>query len=151
MSVSMGVVIQPSALATIQSKFFGVPPAPTRIGMRGCWTGLGKAQLGLRWANSPSYDATSWLQSSPISSRYSRSTVRRFLPGTPWSSSSSTFQPKPTPRITRPPERWSRVASVLARVIGSCSIGSATAVPSRIVEVTVAAVASAIHGSRILR
>ena len=45
-SVSIGVVIHPSAWAAIQSKFFGVPPAPTRIGMRGCWSGLGQAQLG---------------------------------------------------------------------------------------------------------
>ena len=35
---------------------------------------------------------------------------------------------------------------VLASVIGSCSAGSATAVPSRMVEVTAAAMLSDTHG-----
>ena len=61
------------------------------------------------------------------------------------------FQPKPTPMVTRPPERWSSVAIVLASVIGSDSTGSATAVASRIREVTAAAVASETHGSRVRR
>ncbi len=59
------------------------------------------------------------------------------------------FQPKPAPIATRPPERWSRVAICLARVIGSDSTGSATAVDSRIRAVTAAAVAREIQGSRV--
>ncbi len=61
------------------------------------------------------------------------------------------FQPKPAPMVTRPPERWSRVAIALASVIGSDSTGSATAVESRIREVTAAQVASETHGSRVRR
>ena len=38
---------------------------------------------------------------------------------------------------------------VLASVIGSCSAGSATAVPSLIVDVTAAAMLSATHGSSV--
>ena len=38
---------------------------------------------------------------------------------------------------------------VLASVMGSCSSGSATDVPSRIRDVTDAAVPSATHGSRV--
>ncbi len=59
------------------------------------------------------------------------------------------FQPKPAPIVTRPPERWSSVAMVLARVIGSDSTGRATAVESRILVVSAAAVASETHGSRV--
>jgi Asp-tRNA(Asn)/Glu-tRNA(Gln) amidotransferase A subunit family amidase len=80
---------------------------------------------------------------------YSRRTVRRRSAGTPWSASSSVFHPKPAPSVTRPPERWSTVAIVFARVIGSDSTGSATAVASRMREVTLAAVASDTHGSRV--
>ena len=82
---------------------------------------------------------------------YSRSTVRRFPAGTWWSSSSSVFQPKPAPIVTRPPERWSRVAIALASVIGSDSTGSATAVESRIREVTAAHVARETQGSSVRR
>ena len=119
-------------------------------GMCGC-TGFGKAHDGPKDTNSPSYAASSSVHSARIASTYSLSTVRRFPAGTWWSASSSVFQPKPAPIVTRPPERWSRVAMVLARVIGSDSTGSATAVPSRIVDVTAAAVASATHGSSVRR
>ncbi len=40
MSVSRGVVIQPSALAAIQAKVLGPAPAPMISGMCG-WVGLG--------------------------------------------------------------------------------------------------------------
>ena len=59
------------------------------------------------------------------------------------------FQPKPAPMVTRPPERWSRVAIAFASVIGSDSTGSATAVDRPMRVVTAAAVASEIHGSRV--
>ena len=61
------------------------------------------------------------------------------------------FQPKPAPTLTRPAERWSRVAIVFASVIGSDSTGSATAVDSPIRSVTAATVASETHGSRVRR
>ena len=127
MSCSIGVVIQPSAVSAIQRKVFGPPPAPMTSGMWDC-TGLGHAQDGPNDTNSPSYDASSWVHSARIASTYSRRTVRRFPAGTWWSVSSSVFQPKPAPIVTRPPDRWSRVAMALASVIGSDSTGSATAV-----------------------
>ena len=52
---------------------------------------------------------------------------------------------------TRPPDRWSSEAMVLASVMGSCSAGSATAVPSLITEVTAAAMLSDTHGSSVRR
>ena len=61
------------------------------------------------------------------------------------------FQPNPTPSETRPPERWSSVAIVLASVIGSDSTGSATAVESPIREVTAAQVPSVTQGSSVRR
>ncbi|MCP9965280.1 hypothetical protein LUX57_09130 [Actinomadura madurae] len=69
--------------------------------------------------------------------------------GTWWSASSSVFHPNPAPTVTRPPDRWSSVAMALASVIGSDSTGSATAVASRIVDVTVTADASETHGSSV--
>ena len=50
---------------------------------------------------------------------------------TPWSSASARFQPKPTPRVTRPPERWSRVATCLAKTTGSCWATRRIPVPAR--------------------
>src|SRR6478609_216555 len=147
MSDWVGVVIQPSALAEIQAKVFGPPPAPMISGM--WFAGLGNAHDGPNDTNSPSYDASSCVHSTRIASTYSLSTVRRLAAGTWWSASSSVFQPKPAPISTRPPERWSRVEICLANVIGSDSTGSATAVDSLIRDVTWAAVASEIHGSRV--
>ena len=57
-------------------------------------------------------------------------TACRRAKSTPWSSASARFQPKPTPRVTRPPQRWSRVATCLARRIGSCCAASRMPVPS---------------------
>ena len=48
----------------------------------------------------------------------SRAMARRSSNATPWSAASSRFHPKPMPRTTRPPLRWSSVASCLARTIG---------------------------------
>ena len=79
------------------------------------------------------------------------STVRRLAAGTWWSVSSSVFQPKPAPMVTRPPERWSSVAIVLASVIGSDSTGRQTAVERPIRSVTAAQVASDTHGSSVRR
>ena len=67
---------------------------------------------------------------------------------TPWSSASARFHPKPTPSVTRPPERWSSVATCLASTIGSCWAASRMPVPSPMRVVTAAAVDSATSGSR---
>ncbi len=66
-----------------------------------------------------------------MQSTCSRATSRRRAKTTPWSSASARFQPKPIPSTTRPPLRWSRVASSLAKTMGSCCATSATPVPSR--------------------
>ena len=125
------------------------PTPPSHTGGWGRCTGFGQAHDGPNETNSPSYDASSCVHRARIASTYSRSTVRRLPGGTPWSASSSVFQPKPAPTVTRPPERWSRVAIALASVIGSDSTGSETAVDSRIRDVTAAAVASDTHGSSV--
>ena len=80
---------------------------------------------------------------------YSRNMVRRRPDGTPWSASSSVFHPNPTPTLTRPPDRWSRVAILFASVIGSCSTGSATAVDNRTRDVTAHAVPRLTQGSNV--
>lgn len=89
--------------------------------------GFGHAHDGPNFTNSPSNSASSCVHSARIASMYSRNIVRRRPGGTLWSASSSVFQPNPTPRLTRPLDRWSRVAIDLASVMGSCSTGSATA------------------------
>ncbi len=57
----------------------------------------------------------------------------------PWSSISSRFQPPPMPKITRPFERASRLATSLARVIGSRSMTRQMPLPIRILLVAAAA------------
>ena len=93
MSSEIGVVIQPSALRQIHLKFFSLPAAPTRVSGPGLRTVLGHAQLGPKSTNSPWNSASSWVHSSRIASRYSRSIVRRRFGGTLWSAISSRFQP----------------------------------------------------------
>ena len=60
---------------------------------------------------------------------------------------SSLSQPEPMPKMNRPPEKWSRVATSLARRNGLCSGTRQTPVPSLIVSVTAEARASATNGS----
>ncbi len=47
---------------------------------------------------------------------------KRRLGSVPWLAISSRFQPAPTPNSTRPPERWSMLATSLAVMIGSRSM-----------------------------
>ena len=55
---------------------------------------------------------------------------------------SSSRQPLPIPRISRPPESWSTTAASSASRSGSCSGVSTTPVPSSIRSVTAANAAS---------
>ena len=89
--------------------------------------------------------ATRWPRRPP--GARARRACRR-AKSTPWSSASVRFQPNPTPRVTRPPERWSSVATCLASRIGSCWAASRMPVPSPMRVVTAAAVESATSGSR---
>ncbi len=59
----------------------------------------------------------------------------------PWLRISSRFQPAPTPKSKRPPERWSTLATSLAVTIGSRSITRQMplAIRSRLVAVAAAA------------
>ena len=65
----------------------------------------------------------------------------------PWSAISSRFQPPPTPKRKRPPERWSRLATSLAVWIGSRSITRQMPVATCSVVVAHAAAVSATNGS----
>ena len=52
---------------------------------------------------------------APSSRAPSRVRPRRRFGSTPWSSISSSFHPTPMPKMNRPPERWSSVATSFAR------------------------------------
>ena len=49
-------------------------------------------------------------------------TEKRRFGSVPWLAISSRFQPAPTPNSTRPPDRWSTLATSLAVTIGSRSM-----------------------------
>ena len=65
----------------------------------------------------------------------------------PWCPISSTFQPAPMPKSTRPPESWSREETSFAVVMGSRSITRQMPVASLMVFVAPAAAISATNGS----
>ena len=99
--------------------------------------------------NSPWNSASSLVQISFIASTRSRITRKRVSNAVPWCSISSTFQPAPMPKRKRPPDRRSRLATTLARTMGSCSITRQMPVPSWSRDVTAAAVASPTKGSSV--
>ena len=118
-----------------------------RIGGCGCWTGLGHDQIGSKLTHLPAKLASSCVQIARMASRCSTARRQRVSNSTPWFSTSSRFQPAPTPSMNRPPEMWSRVAICLASVIGSWLATRAMPVPSRIDEVTAAAAVKTRNGS----
>ena len=65
----------------------------------------------------------------------------------PWLRISSTFQPAPTPKRNRPPERTSIDATSLAVMIGSRSITRQMPVPISNRSVAMAAAVNATNGS----
>ena len=69
----------------------------------------------------------------------------------PWSSISSRFQPAPTPNSTRPPDRWSTLATSLAVVIGSRWTTRQTPLPIRRRVVAAAAAVIATKRSYVCR
>ena len=85
-----------------------------------------------------------------MASTFSRMRRKRVEGSVPCASISSSFQPPPMPRTTRPFEIWSRVATSLAVWIGSRWGMRAIAVPTFRFSVTAAAAARETNGSNML-
>ena len=83
-----------------------------------------------------------------MASMRSLTTARRSAKATPWSASSSTFQPKPIPNTKRPSDTRSSEATDLAVTMGSRWATRAIPVPTRRRSVTAAAAVRATNGSR---
>ena len=144
--------IHPSAYSATAAKTAGPAPPPIRVGIRGCWTGLGQLQHGLERHVGAVELGLVLATTAPACTARARGPPpggrRRPPRGRP---PLARFHPKPMPNTTRPPLRWSRVASCLASTMGSCWATSITPVPRRIRSVTAAAVARATIGSRLRR
>ena len=84
--------------------------------------------------------------SSCSSSTFIRSRVGRN--GKPKASCSALCQPAPMPGSIRPPEIWSAVAIIFARIEGWRNEAGETMVPSRRVEVIAASPLIVAHASR---
>ena len=125
------------------------PLPPMRMGGYGFWTGLGNDQSLSKLTYLPWYSASSWVQIAFMAEIRSRRIFQRSPNGVPWSSISSAFHPPPMPKSTRPPEMKSRLATSLARMIGSRSITRQIPVPSMRVLVTAAAAPRATNGSSV--
>ena len=82
-----------------------------------------------------------------IASTLSRSSFQRRLKSVPWSAISSRFQPPPMPKMNRPFEIWSTLATCLAVWIGSRSTRRQMPVATRIVLLARAAAVRAMNGS----
>jgi hypothetical protein len=117
------------------------------IGGCGFWTGFGQLQIFSKSTNWPWYSASSFVQISFIASIFSRTIFHRSLKTAPWCSISSAFHPAPMPKMNRPPEIISRLATSLAVVIGSRSMMRQIPVATLIRVVTAATAVSATKGS----
>ncbi len=118
----------------------------TQIGGCGCWTGLGRNSYPPTDHHSPSYDGSSSVQSVLKISMYSSpSDPRRSYVGAPRTSISSWSHPTPTATMSRPSDRQSRVASILALRIGWRSGMTRQLMPKRSVDVAVAMPASTVR------
>ena len=140
--------IQPSQKSTTRaSEYFVSPPSST--GGFGFCTGFGYDQTGSKSTNGPWYCGVSSRHRVLIAFARSHMTLKRFLNPVPWFSISSAFHPAPMPSSKRPPESRSRVAHSFASTMGSRSVSSAMAVPTRRVFVAAAAYASPTRGSTV--
>ena len=143
--------IQPSQYSTTWRNVTGPPAPPMMIGGCGSLTGFGQLHDGENCTCSPSKEASSSVHSARMARTCSRAIARRSAGSTPWCSISSTFHPTPMPTSTRPPERRSSEAIVLASTIGSCWATSVMPVPRRSRSVTPAAAVRATYGSSVRR
>ncbi len=92
----------------------GLSP-PTQMGGCGFCTGLGRKLMPEKLTYSPANAGSSSVHSVLHARRYSSVTrPRRSKGGAPTASNSSFIQPAPTPKMTRPAERTSRVARIFA-------------------------------------
>src|SRR5882762_10733398 len=113
----------------------------------GFWTGLGQHHIGPKFTISPWYSDSSWVQIALHASTFSRSSVHRVLKSVPWSPISSRFQPAPTPKMKRPLDTRSTLATDFAVWMGSRWIKRQIPVATRIVFDARAATVSATNGS----
>ena len=121
----------PSPSRAARRSAAGLSP-PTHSGTCGFCTGFGVTAQSLTWKYCPEKLGFFSVQSVLTSRRYSSMRRPRSWKDSPRRANSSAIQPTPTPKITRPPERWSALAICLAVMIG-CRIGSTvTLVPMRI-------------------
>ena len=89
---------------------------PTWIGIVAA-AGRGRTMQSVNWVNSP-WCVGSSLHRARRAATCSSVRAARSANGTPMAANSSASQPMPIPRIIRPPDRWSSVASSLARTTG---------------------------------
>ena len=88
---------------------------PTHTGTPGRCTGLGRNVTFENLKNSPSYSGASSLHSTRHASTISSVTRPRAANGGAWTAlNSSSIQPAPTPKVNRPPDRLSMVATSFA-------------------------------------
>ncbi len=148
-------VMPPSAIGNAPSqraaraigRLLGHTPA-TQIGTWGC-TGSGawaipSTSKWAPWCVTPSPDQKArsrWRASSSTSARRRRSVSSPTAPNSSWCT------PRPTPRVTRPPDRWSSDVTSRATFHGRRRARGVTIGPRRTVVVSVAMAARAIHGS----
>ena len=118
---------------------------PNRTG--GGATGLGHAHDAGSEVYGPVYEVGSAVQRVRIAASLSTVIAIRSVNVTPWSASSSTFQPNPTPKTKRPSDMCDSEATCLANRIGSWTATRHEPVPTRNRVVAAAAAARATNGS----
>ena len=134
--------IQPSPRRAAR-RSAGSRPAPNQTGSPGRWIGLGSSRAREKRRSSPSNETSSPLHSARMTSTPStrRRTVRSV--GKPRAATcSSAGAPRPTPTVSRPPDRRSSDAISFASRTGWRRVITMTAMPSRTSRVTAAAYAS---------
>ena len=115
----------------------------------GFCSGIGQDQDFSKLTISPLNAASSSVHKAFMARTRSRISLKRVSYAAPWLSISSTFQPPPIPRVTRPFDIMSRLATTFAVTIGSrCGI---RLIPVPIFRLVVAAAAkdSEMNGSRV--
>ena len=111
-----GCQASPSRAARLMA---GLLCPPIQMGGYGFCTGLGRKVMSEKLTYLPSNLGSSLVQSSMKAWRYSSVTAPRSAKGgASRSSNSSSIQPTPAPRINRPLDSMSRVASILAVRMG---------------------------------
>ena len=124
----------------------GVVP-PMSSGMRGRCAGVGSIENPVQFRNSPRKSTSSPVQAAVMASMYSSARAPRRSNGTPSASNSSSSQPTPMPRSSRPPDRWSSDDACLAKYSALAWVTMLTPVPSRRRSVAPAMNVRAMNGS----